>query len=319
MTQTVDKYYNPITQEKIKKIRKVDIPVVGTGNKKVETPVPTTVIEQVQPVEVKLEPTVSTKEVVSKHKPKPRKKATVVNKKEVKHEIPLPVIRVISVIITLIAIVRTFAYDIIYYNTLEHPFFALIMSALLVLVSFTSPQVFLFAWKNRNWLVGVISLAFIILSSYYSIFVTSEVVRIKRESNNLTLAQSYEGVVKARIRVEEINTLEQQLLVDKEIELRERNSLQLASEQLIAERKDGTWEYNSMRTRLVASKERYDAITKQIQDLQTERNELRNIDGFYSTTIKTEEDIKQESSRDLVFAVFLDIAGPVFMSFSLFL
>jgi len=256
-------------------------------------------------------------------KPKTTKKATTKKVKvdtKLKHtEVPLGVIKVISALVSMIAVVRTFAYDYIYYLTLDHPFFAMMLAALLVMVSFTSPQVVIYAWEKRNIFIGIIALIFVVLSSYYSIFVTKETIRLKRESNNIELTTNQEEVIRARVRVDEILILEKQLLSDREVEARERDSLQSASEKLIAERKDGSWEYNSMRTRLAASKERYDNLSKQILAIQDERNRLRSIDGFYSQHVKTDKEKTIESSRDLVFAIFLDFVGPVFMAFSLFL
>lgn len=235
------------------------------------------------------------------------------------HEVPLEIVKWISALVSVIAIIRTFFYDFQYYQTVDNKFFAGLMSILLVSVSFVSPQVMIYAWKKRNILIGVVSVLFVVLSSYYSIFVTSEVIRLKRLSSNTTQTTNQETIIRARERVAEINVLEQQLFKDKDIELRERDSIQTALEQLIDEKKDGTWEFSSMRTRLNDSKKRIDDIDKQISLIQKERTDLKAIDGYYSAHIKTEDEKTKESSRDLIFAMFLDFVGPVFMSFSLFL
>ncbi|MGD9679030.1 MAG: hypothetical protein AB7V16_11870 [Vulcanibacillus sp.] len=326
-----DKYNNQ--NKPIKKIKKVVAPIITTTDLPIEdikesepiieskTEINDIELTRDEPdvVPIEVEPVKKqkiVKRIVKKKIPKTQSKMVSAIKH---HEVPLGIVKIISLLVSLIAIVRTFAYDYLYYLALDHPFFALLLAALLVMVSFTSPQVMIYAWKRRNILVGLISLAFVVLSSYYSIFVTKEIIRLKRNTNNIELSLSQEEVIRARERVKEINVLESQLFTDREIELRERNSLQLASEKLIDERKDNTWEYNSMRTRLIASKDRIDSISNRITELQEERKELQNVDGFYSQHVKTEDEKNIESSRDLVFAIFLDFTGPVFMAFSLFL
>jgi len=335
-----DRYGN--TSKPIKKIKKVVAPIITTTDLEIEE-VDTSVLKDevlVEPVESNrtvepIEPIVSfvkEKELpVEEIKDKPVKKKKrihtprhIIKQRGVinsikHHEVPLSIVKVISAFVSLVAVVRTFGYDYQYYQTVDNKFFAVLMSALLVSVSFTSPQVMIYAWKRRNVLIGIVSLLFVVLSSYYSIFVTSEVIRMKRLNNNITQTTEQEDIIRARERVSDIGILEQQLLQDRDIELRERDSLQTASEQLIRERKDGTWEYNAMRTRLVTSKERIDSLNNRIGLLRDERSELKSIQGFYSEHVKTDDEKKIESSRDLIFAMFLDFVGPVFMSFSLFL
>jgi hypothetical protein len=342
-----DRYGN--TSKPIKKIKKVVAPIITTTDLEIEE-IDTSVSKNEVLVEEKeadetieidkpIEPTISlveekelpVKEIKEiKDKPQVKKKKRVHTPRHIikqrsvissiqHHEVPLGIVKFISAFVSLVAVVRTFGYDYQYYQTVDNKFFAILMSALLVSVSFTSPQVMIYAWKRRNVFIGVISLLFVVLSSYYSIFVTSEVIRMKRLDNNITQITEQENIIRARERVLDIDILEQQLLQDRDIELRERDSLQTASEQLIRERKDGTWEYNSMRTRLVTSKERIDSLNNRIGLLRNERTELKSIQGFYSEHVKTDDEKKIESSRDLIFAMFLDFVGPVFMSFSLFL
>lgn len=259
---------------------------------------------------------------------KPKRKYTKRKKENTKiniiqaistHSVPLQVIRIISTLVSIIAIIRTFFYDYVYYRTIDNPFFAGILSALLVMVSFTSPQVLLYAYKNKRHFITIVSALFIILSSYYSIFVSKEVIKLKRIENNVSISTEQEKIIKARERVKELDSLEVILLQNKEIELRERNSLQEATEKLIADNKTNTKEFDILRTRLAGVKQRYDDIDKQLQELYKERKELQSIDGYYSSYVKTEKDIEIEFSMDLVFAIFLDFTGPVFLAFSLFL
>ncbi|HPC09950.1 MAG TPA: hypothetical protein PLN85_02610 [archaeon] len=350
--------YNNVNQPVKKKIKKYEAPIITTTDLPIEETIEKMTNKEIDNEKIIIEsehipikipknkgiiqenlntkekdidsnpPIINTEPIKVKRIKKPKRKYTKRKKENTKiniiqaistHNVPLQVIRVISTLVSIIAIIRTFFYDYVYYRTIDNPFFAGILSALLVMVSFTSPQVLLYAYKNKRHFITLIATLFIILSSYYSIFVSKEVIKLKRIQNNVSISTEQEKVIKARERVKELDSLEVILLQNKEIELRERNSLQEATEKLIADNKTNTKEFDTLRTRLAGVKQRYDDIDKQLQELYKERKELQSIDGYYSSYVKTEKDIEIEFSMDLVFAIFLDFTGPVFLAFSLFL
>lgn len=277
------------------------------------------VIENKSVVKVKKLPAKEEGTVQDTNVKKPRKPYTFKKKGFDLHDIPLPVIRIASVIISVIAIIRSFGYIFSYFTRVDIPFFAVLMALLLVLVSFLSPQVFLISIKQKKYFVTLLSTCIFLVFMYINIFVTTSGLSYARNQSDYYVASGQENIVKAKRRLEELVVKETRIMTDYTKDGKEYDTLLIEFDRLTAEGLIGTANYNNTRTRLAEAKKRYDADKASLELIDTERIELNKVEGIDSVIIKTEDIKKKESSIDLVFAIALDIAGPIFMAFALFL
>lgn len=319
-----DKYGNRTMEKIVKKIKipkNINVPtgkIVYEVEEDVEpvltqieeTPVEIVEVEPVEKVVVKSE---------VKIKPKRIRPSRAKKKKFDFHNVPLPVIRVIAVIISLIAIVRSFGYILSYFLRVDTPFFAILMALMIVLVSFIAPQVLIHSTRAKKYFVTLLAVVLMGLFTFFNIWVTTSGLKYARNQSDYYVSSGQEHIVKAKRRIEEINKKLITLETDKSVEARERDTLQFDFDRLTKEEKVGTTEYNSTRSRLNLAKERYDKVNIQITELEDEKKELEKIEGLDSVIIKDETTKQREASMDVIFAISLDVAGPIFLAFSLFL
>lgn len=330
-----DKYGNRTVEKVVKKIKipkNISVPstkIVYEVEPEVE-PIQPLIEEKVKEPETELiveEPVIENKieEVLTfveepiKVKPKRVRPSRAKKKKFDFHDVPLPVIRFVAVIISVIAIIRSFGYILSYFLRVDTAFFAILMALMIVLVSFIAPQVLIHSTRAKKYFVALLAVILMGLFTFFNIWVTTSGLKYARNQADYYVASGQENIVKAKRRIEEINRKLIALESDKAVEAKERDTLQYDFDRLTKEEKVGTPEYNSTRSRLNLAKERYDKVNNQITELDNEKKELEKIEGLDSVIIKDEATKQKEASMDVIFAISLDVAGPIFLAFSLFL
>jgi|GEM_PF-4086452 len=235
------------------------------------------------------------------------------------HNVPLPVIRVLGTIISLIALIRSFGYVWSYFLRVDTVFFATLMALMLVLVVFLAPQVLLHAVRAKKWFVGFLAIVLMVVFTFLNIWVTVNGLTYARAQSDYYVSSGQEHIVKAKRRIEEINTKLIEIKEDKARDAIKRDSLQAEFNRLISIGETTTTYYYTTRNSLRDIETTYRGYDSRLTELEKEKKSLEDIEGLDSVVIKDEETKKKESGIDFLFAIAMDITGPVFLTFALFL
>jgi hypothetical protein len=236
---------------------------------------------------------------------------------EILHNIPIGIIRFMCTIIAIIALLRSGGYVYSHFARIDTTFFAVLMAGMIVMVSFVSPQILVYSYKRKSWFTLVLSIILMVVFAWFNIDVTIRGLAYAREQVDYYVSAGQEDIVKAKRRLIELDKKEAIILQDRERDGQERDTLQSQFEALAGE--IGSDLYISTRSRLNATKERYDKHRGNLEAIDTERTKLNKIEGLDSVRIKDDATKVQESSMDKIIAIGLELAGPITLAFALFL
>lgn len=233
------------------------------------------------------------------------------------HELPVGAIKWMSLIISVTALVRAFMYAFEYFCRADPPVYAALMAGMIAMVTFVSPQIFIIGWRQKQLIVGLFSLALVLVFVWVSIQITIDVLDYSRTAKDNNHEVQNEQIIRARDRVTQIDNEIEKASKEVEIDVKERDILTRSLESLVG--KETTPAYVDTRTRLNSAKKRIDTNNQLIAAKENERNSLKNTSGYFTALVKTSDKKASERNLDTAFAIGLDIVGPAFLCFSLFL
>ena len=236
---------------------------------------------------------------------------------DVFHNIPIGIIRIMASVVALIALIRSGGYVYSHFARIDTPFFAILMAGMIVMVSFVSPQILVYSYRKRNWFVMALASLILMVFAWFNVYVTVQGLAYAREQVDYYVSSGQENIVKAKRRLIELEKKEEITLQDRERDGIERDTLQAQFEALASE--IGSDLYITTRSRLNASKERYDKHRASLDAIDKERRELNQIEGLDSVRIKEDSTKEQEAEMDKIIAIGLELAGPIMLAFALFL
>ena len=218
-------------------------------------------------------------------------------------------------IIAIIALGRSVLFTFNYFSRTDSFYSAVFMAILFGMVGYLAPSITMLAYKSRRWFIGIGALLAFLLFGWINIYITVQELNITKIEKELVVTDNQEEIIKARKRVEQItidiSALQSSIGTDK----REYGVVLAKS----AEPEITTNEYNRHRNNLGVINERIAEKENSILLLRNEETLLTSLDGYYTMVIVTEGD-KQEARRmDAVFAISLEVIGPLFTAIALFL
>jgi hypothetical protein len=263
---------------------------------------------------------VPTEKVVPEKKPPvkraPRKKVEpkVEPVKPIKHnELAMKVLPVAAVIIALLAVTRSIIFTFSYFNRTESFFIALLMATLFGLVSIIGPSVAIYAVKSKRITMAVFALFIYGIFTYMNVDIVVKELDVSKTTIEAKVDTNVDKVLAARARVSDIDRQVNDLTIQINDDRVERIAVQAKAELV-----DG-WEYNRHRNNLAVLKDRIDANEVNKALLLSEKNSLTTIDGYYSMVVESESDRDSKRNLDYVLGFSLEVVGPVFTIFALFL
>ena len=220
-----------------------------------------------------------------------------------------------SAIIAMIALARSFMFTYSYFYRTDSVLSAIFMALLFGLVGYLSPSICILAYKAKRYVVLSIAFILFVLFGWLNTYITVQELDVSKDNKEVVVSVEEEMVLKARDRVTAIDVE----LVNIESGIvranAEYNSVLAKSNEPDLK----SWEYNRHRTNLANVKE---SITKYENDrttLNNEKKELTSLAGYYTMDVTTKEDKQSVRSMDMVYAISLEVVGPIFLVFALFL
>jgi len=226
-------------------------------------------------------------------------------------------IKILSAIISGLALLRSSGYTFGYFIRFDNEFFSYVITAFIVLVTYSAPQIMVLAWKQRKWLMCGLASILMLIFTTINILVTVDGLAYNRETTEVAVASNIEQVTRARERLIELKAKEIEVKADKVREGANRDMLQEQIKPLLNDIKSK--EYITVKGQLNLATTRYDACGKVLDEIDKERKEIAKIPGIDSVAVKQESTKERENVLDVVLAVSMDIAPPIYLAFVLFL
>jgi len=230
---------------------------------------------------------------------------------EAYHNLALTILPWASVVIAVAALLRQIIFIITHFNRTENIFIAVLMALIIGLITLIGPSVSIASIQNRQWWVFVLSLAVVGVFAWLNIDITvKELQHSSIASQESSMAQVDE-ISRAKDRVKQIDTILSNTKINISNYTKEFNAVLTKSQM-----KDlKSWEYDRHRENLSITKKKLEFEESELKRLTDERNSLTNIAGYY--TVDTDK--RSVSSLDIWLAIGLEIAGPMFTIFALYL
>ncbi len=225
-------------------------------------------------------------------------------------------VRLLAGITSLWALTRSAGYIFEYFYRFDNStVLGVLMAAFISSVVFTTPQIGLIGIRKKNpWLV---SLAGVILTIFmiFTVHITVDNLDYARKAKDLTYLEDAEKVLAARDVVATGESTKKDKAVDHARDGADLDQLQ----EKMRNPKNTNGEYVYYRDQYAQTKSRYDAYPGEITALNARIEKAKDTPKYYSTEIKSDAQKAGERGGDLAFAIGLDLVGPIFLAFALFL
>lgn len=244
-----------------------------------------------------------------------RRKRTVRKKPDPVHKVALSVLPYGAGVIAVIALGRSILFTYNYFTRTENIITAVFMAVLFGLVGYLAPAISILSFQLRKWFIFLFAFGAFVLFSWINIYITVEELNMNKVQRETQVVNVQEEVISARRRVpileQELIRVQESLVLDK----REFDGvLALSLTPGIP-----SWEYNRHRLNLATIRERIDGKENQIKSITDERNLLTSLEGYYTYIEVTEQDKEEARRMDSVFALSLEVIGPIFATIALFI
>lgn len=291
--------------------------------KKKEATVPAPVEVAPEPVDTPMQvaeeipvPLVEDRPVIREEKtPELPKPTEVEHGLEKIHELPVDLIRTLSAAVAFIMLVRPIGYAIDYLSRFNDIWFAIFMALGMVTASFISPQILVLAIRQVKYFTAAMALLCTVIFSFLLINITVDELKYVRESVKTAQVTGKADDIKNEKKVRDL----EQEIADATAEVTSKKEKM----EMITKRLDGLdpsdVKYKSNYNDWLKTSGEVEAIQKGITKKRQEVRELRSAIG---TVVTIETDVKttdREQIVDWLLAISQDVAGPLFLSFALFL
>lgn len=274
---------------------------------------------KVEPVvEVPKEPTPKPK---AKKAPAKKPKRTYTRKPKEKenatHNIALKILGPSAGLVSIIALVRTGIIQYQYFERSDNVLIAGMMAALLGLVTFILPSVFIQAIRMRKVFISIITFIATLFFGFIAMRITVYEFDYSKNLTENVVSSEEEVVLRARNRVDDINEylssnaeLLEEYTIEKNIKLQQQQETDPVNQY---------WIYNRVQTEIAGIQSKIDSITEENGVLKSEKDLLTQTEGYYTMQITTEEDREVSRELDMPLSIALEVAGPLFLALALFL
>jgi len=232
------------------------------------------------------------------------------------HELPMRWVRILAGVVSGAALLRSAGYIYGYfYRVDESVFLGILMAIFSSMVTFVAPQIGLIGIRKRNWWLTGLAGVILTIFTIFTIHVTVGNLDYNRAQKDQVSLVAAEKVLEARDVVATAEQSKKDKAVSHQRDGEDMDQLQ----EKMRRPGNSNQEYLYYRDQYNAKERKYQNYDSEIAVLNIKIQDAKNVPGFYSTEIKNEAQKAADRGGDLAFAIGLDIVGPIFLAFALFL
>lgn len=231
------------------------------------------------------------------------------------HELPISFLRGVCGLVSVVALIRSTGYVFDYFYRNDFVFWAILVSFVFVATIFITPQLIVTGIRQKKFGIALLGVVLLIPFSFATITITMDEIAFKRSLKQIEVVVGQESIIKAQKEVGQL---------DADIKAWELTQAQDMAERTVllsqfAKMDEANGAYWQTKSSLSSLKKSIDTTKKDIDNAKKRREVLVNTEGYETTKTETLDGREIDTNRDMAFAIALDIVGPVFFAFALFL